>query len=52
MATYTILTSSVSDLDKALDSEKTRLEEKDKLITNAETTKNRIQTLNEIYLFN
>jgi hypothetical protein len=46
---YTIETDSVNKLDKALDAEKTRLEEKDKLITNAETTQNRIQTLNESY---
>lgn len=49
MTTYTILTSSVTNLDDALVAEKTRLEEKDKLITNAETTQNRIQTLNESY---
>jgi hypothetical protein len=49
MTDYNISNNSVTSLDNALKDEKTRLENKDKLITNAETTQNRIQTLNESY---
>ena len=46
---YTIRAGSVDVLDQKLRAEKERLEEKEKLIKNAETTQDRIQTLNESY---